>query len=895
MSARKILACLALACCTIAVFSASLYYNRSHQLAETSTQQFIDQTSLVMGDELEVYLRDQQKASRLLAGLPQIIRQFEQPSERSSADSAYVLNHSCRALNASICYLMDNSGTVVASNASPDVPAILGNNYGFRPYFRQAVEKGSAVYLAMGVTTGRRGLYFSHQVKSATGEALGVAVIKLLPAELEKLLLSEDGIAVLIDGNGVVFAGTRQDWNLRSLWQLSGEQEQSLIRSRQFGDKTLPSLGFSQISEQQVSTADGDRYLMGSREISLLPGWRILYLKDHRLIPFSPLDDNSAAWGFGVFFLIISLAVYILYRLGSADITRRQAAELELQQSEKRLRQLIEISNEAIVIHHQGSIIDANDMAKKMFGYQLEELTDRTIWELMDPECVARSRAYYQENYELPYEVIAMHQDGSRFPVEICAKTSYVKGRELRVTCIRDITERKEQEQRVLYQAHFDALTGLPNRNLMIDRLDQAIKKAHRHNLKTVVMFVDLDDFKKINDTLGHSTGDQLLIAAGKRLQASTREGDTLARYGGDEFILILEDVDSLEDAEVVAEKMLRALSREFIIGDQSFYISGSIGIALYPEDGDDVDQLLQKADTAMYCSKDEGRNTYHFYTPKMNEHVRDRLEMEHQLRNALANNEFFLHYQPIYCTRSGRLLGAEALLRWNNDQLGFVGPDRFIPLAEQTGLIVPIGEWVLEQVCNQTRLWLNQGLEDFYVSVNISPRQFRDKQLLPFLRRTLAISQLPASALCIEITEGLLIKNDQGTAQTFAELNELGVHLSLDDFGTGYSALSYLKQFPFDTLKIDRSFVRDLVEDPSDRQLIQATVAMSEGLGLKVVAEGVEEDAQLEFLRETGCYAVQGYLLSRPLDAATFSDTIVQSVTLEQLEPDLAARARPH
>ena len=895
MSARKILVCLALACCTIAAISAALYFQHAHQLAMSNTTKSVEHTSKLLMGEFEVYLQDQQKAVKLLAGIPQISTQLEAPSNLNTKQAIQLLNTTCDVLDASLCYVMDQDGTVIANNTNSSAPSIIGNNYAFRPYFKLAIEHGQATYMAMGITTQKRGLYFSSQVRAANGDISGVAVIKFPTNRIEENFTTGEGISALIDPNGVVFASTRKEWALKSLWQLSEDQERSLIDSRQFGDQALNTLGFTLMANNHVNGVDGSEYILGSQEVPSLPSWKIIYLCNLDKIPYGIALDSGAAYSFALFLLLSTIAVLTLYRLGSIDINNRLKAEKELQQSEERLKQLIEISSEAILIHHQGRIIDANAMAEKLFGYSQEELSKLLIWEMMDPESIAKARAHYVDNYELPYEVTAMHRNGTSFPIEICAKTSFVNGRQLRVTCVRDITERKEQEQRVIHQAHYDALTGLPNRNLMIDRLNQAIKKAHRHDQKAIVMFLDLDDFKKINDTLGHSTGDQLLLAAGKRLQSTSREGDTLARYGGDEFILILEDIDSLLDAEVVAEKMLRALSQEFILGEQSFYISGSIGIAVYPDDGKDVDQLLQKADTAMYCSKEEGRNTYHFYTPSMNQHVQERLEMEHHLRTALDNNEFYLQYQPIYNTLSGNLIGAEALLRWQNPTLGFVGPDDFIPLAEQTGLILPIGEWVLKHVCEQTKSWLDLGLEDFHVAVNISPRQFRDNQLMPTIRRTLAQTKLPAEALCIEITEGLLIKNDQGTAQTFNELKTLGIHLSLDDFGTGYSALSYLKQFPFNNLKIDRSFVSDLVEDSSDRQLIQATVAMSQGLGLTVIAEGVEEAAQLEFLKQTGCDAVQGYLFSKPLNADVFTRTIVQSATFSNLSESCFVNPRTH
>ncbi|MEH6812639.1 MAG: EAL domain-containing protein [Motiliproteus sp.] len=887
MTARKILASLTVACCVITAVSAALFFQHAYNLAYSNARQDVDRTSELLAGEFETYLQDQARSAEFLAGIPQLETQLNNPSDLSTKNAIEILNLSCESLQATLCYLMDLDGTVTANNTNSASPSLVGNNYAFRPYFQQAVVRGQGLYMAMGVTTRKRGIYFSNLVRASDGKPMGVAVIKFSPEGIEDKFSVSPGNSALIDNNGVVFASTQPQWMMHSLWKLSDQQQTALAKTRQFGDQLMQSLGFSEDGEHQVVAPDGSSFIKGSEIIAQLPGWQVVYFLHTDKIPFAVAGDRGAMYSFLLLFLVTIAAVLWLYRQGRADISQRMSAEKELKNSEDRLQQLIEISNEAILIHHRGRIVDANVMAEKMFGFNHKELSKRQIWELMDSKSIHKARNYYQQNYELPYEVTALHRDGHDFPIEICAKTSYVKGKCLRVICVRDITERKEQEHRVLQQAHYDALTGLPNRNLMFDRLNQAIKKAHRHNEKAVVMFVDLDDFKKVNDTLGHTTGDQLLVMAGKRLQSSSREGDTLARYGGDEFILVLEDIDSLEDAEVVAQKMLRSLAEEFIIGDQSLYISGSIGIAVYPDDGVDVDQLLQKADTAMYCSKDEGRNTYHFFTPQMNEHVRDRLEMEHQLRNALDREEFYIHYQPIYCTDNGQLLGAEALLRWHNPTLGQVGPDRFIPLAEQTGLILAIGEWVLTEACKQTQRWLKMGLEDFYISVNFSPRQFRDTQLLTTVKESLLKTGLPATALCIEITEGLLVKNDQGTSQMLERLKNMGIHLSLDDFGTGYSALSYLKRFPFDNLKIDQSFVNDLVEDDSDRKLVQATIAMSEGLGLKVIAEGVETPEQLEILKDSGCYAVQGYLLGRPMNAESFSGVVLNSLTIDaSLQP---------
>jgi len=429
-----------------------------------------------------------------------------------------------------------------------------------------------------------------------------------------------------------------------------------------------------------------------------------------------------------------------------------------------------------------------------------------------------------------------------------------------------DITERKRQEEHILHQAHFDSLTELPNRFLALDRLTQLLSEAHRKQDMVAVLFLDLDDFKKVNDTLGHDTGDKLLKETATRLQSVLRSGDTIGRLGGDEFIILLSGISQASDAQPVAETLLGKFTDTFKIDNRELGLTASIGISIYPDDGDNLSELLRNADSAMYHSKEQGRNTYSYFTEKMNEGVSKRLLFEEQMHGALNRGEFRLCYQPQVELVSGRIIGAEALLRWNNPVLGEVSPLEFIPIAEQTGLIVAIGKFVLTEALGNAAHWQDILGAPLTLAVNLSPLQFRDPDLVTFIEETIRQSGISASALELEITEGVLMSGYTYVDRALAALNNLGVSIAMDDFGTGYSSLSYLRSYPFHVLKIDQEFIHDITDDPADRELVNAAIVMAHGLGLKVIAEGVETEAQMQHLSSQGCDYAQGYLFSKPV-----------------------------
>jgi diguanylate cyclase (GGDEF)-like protein len=456
------------------------------------------------------------------------------------------------------------------------------------------------------------------------------------------------------------------------------------------------------------------------------------------------------------------------------------------------------------------------------------------------------------------------------------AQDYLVKGRldrELLLRSMQYSIERKRYQQQLEHQANYDALTGLPNRNLLHDRLRQAVY-SQRNPRAIAVVFMDLDHFKFVNDSLGHSVGDKLLKGMGERLRSVLREGDTVGRVGGDEFVLILNDQANEEVIFRAMQRISAKVAEPIDVEGKELYVTCSAGISLYPQDGPDVDTLLKHADAAMYRAKEHGRNNFLFYTSEMNDRVNERLSLEHALRRALERHEFLLHYQQKNDLRTGAIIGAEALVRWNHPEWGLVRPARFIPLAEETGLIVPLGEWVLGEACRQARAWMDSGLKPGVVSVNLSARQFRQEGLVRVVSRILEETRLDPSLLEFELTESMVMHNVEAAITTLQGLKSLGVALSVDDFGTGYSSLSYLRQLPVDTLKIDRSFVRDIGagENPDDGVIAQAIISLGHSLRLKVIAEGVETDAQLRFLKRHGCDELQGFLYGEAVAPADYA-----------------------
>ncbi|MEM7019175.1 MAG: EAL domain-containing protein, partial [Pseudomonadota bacterium] len=445
-----------------------------------------------------------------------------------------------------------------------------------------------------------------------------------------------------------------------------------------------------------------------------------------------------------------------------------------------------------------------------------------------------------------------------------------------------DITRYKKQEEQIIHQAYFDSLTNLPNRRLILDRLDLLIKQANRANDLIAVIFIDLDDFKKVNDTLGHDIGDLLLIEVAKRLQESIRGHDTIGRLGGDEFILLLSNLTQATDAKSIADNILYRFRKPLNLQGRELFITTSFGIAIYPDNGETSSELLRKADTAMYHAKAQGRNTYRYYTDEMNKDVSRRFLIEEQLYGALTRGELYLRYQPVIQLDNLQIIGVEALLRWHNPVLGEMSPEEFVPIAEQTGLIVPIGRYVLSEAFLNLAQWQGTYHQMFRLAVNISPRQFRDRELIPYIKETIEKTGISNESLDLEITEGVLMSGQSFIEEALADLNNLGIGISMDDFGTGYSSLSYLRKYPFNMLKIDKSFMHDLGENSANGELVNAAIAMAHGLGLKVIAEGVEDKMQADYLASQACDFAQGYLFGKPMS----SDNITELLKAQSSTP---------
>ncbi len=438
-----------------------------------------------------------------------------------------------------------------------------------------------------------------------------------------------------------------------------------------------------------------------------------------------------------------------------------------------------------------------------------------------------------------------------------------------------EVAERKRIEQDLAHRESHDPLTGLPNHALFRERLGLAMADARRRNRLVGIMFFDLDRFKLINDTLGHTLGDALLRSVSERLRGWLREADTVARMGGDEFMVILTDLNRPQDAAVVAQKVLTALSEPYLLGGQEIQVTPSIGISLYPLDGEDSDALIKNADAAMYRAKDQGRNTYQFFTADMNAQALERMELGDGLRRALERQEFLLHYQPQVDLATNRVVGVEAVIRWKHPKRGLVPPSKFIPIAEETGLIEAIGEWVLHTACAQNKAWLDAGYPALRMAVNLSARQLRQHGFVDLVSRVLEETGLSARQLELELTESTIMQNEETAVTTLGELSGMGVRIAIDDFGTGYSSLNHLKRFPIGALKIDQSFIRDITTDPDDAEIVRAIIAMTHSLRMKAIAEGVETAEQLAFLREHACDQIQGYYFSHPVPADSFGQLL--------------------
>jgi diguanylate cyclase (GGDEF)-like protein/PAS domain S-box-containing protein len=540
-----------------------------------------------------------------------------------------------------------------------------------------------------------------------------------------------------------------------------------------------------------------------------------------------------------------------------------------------------------VVVNQSGKIVLLNVQAEKQFGYRRDELIGQKVKNIIPEGFAERLIA---DSLRSPEDALAQQigtgielcgrrRDGSEFPIEIMLSPLESAEGILVTAAIRDITRRKKAEAQMIHVSEHDFLTGLPNRMLLNDRVNQAIRIAERYRRKLAVLFLDLDGFKHINDSLGHPVGDKLLQSVAKRLVDCVRGSDTVSRQGGDEFVVPLSEVAHLEDAATTVRRMLDAVGEAHSIDQHDLHVTSCIGVSVYPNDGLDAETLIKNADTAMYQAKENGPQTYQFFKSAMNVRAVERQGIEESLRRALERKELTLYYQPKINLRTGETTGAEALIRWTHPTRGRVSPAQFIPVAEACGLILPIGNWVLREACQQARAWVEAGLPFGTMAVNISAMQLREKSFLDTVFAILKDTGLDPSSLELELTESVLMKHAESTASILKTLRNTGVQLAVDDFGTGYSSLSYLRKFPIDALKIDQSFVRQITTVPDETIIVEAVISMGRSLKLRVVAEGVETQDQLAFLQSHQCDEAQGYYFSRPVPPHQFANMLETSL----------------
>lgn len=527
--------------------------------------------------------------------------------------------------------------------------------------------------------------------------------------------------------------------------------------------------------------------------------------------------------------------------------------------------------------------VNINQRLADINGVSVEKHVGRHFREVLSPALADAVEPHYRrvlttgtavENIEFASN--AGDADGGRYWLNSYYPVRDPSGRIMGINAVvQEITPRKKMEEEIRHLANHDALSGLPNRRLFLELIRLAVAQARRHGSRLAVFFLDLDRFKIINDTLGHEAGDELLREVSAGLKKMMRSSDTVARIGGDEFNLLIGDVLAPEDAAESARKIMEYFSRPFHVYDQQFNITASAGISIFPDDSEDIDTLLRYADIAMYHAKEQGRNNYQFYDPKINMRSLELIKLENRLCQSVKREELLIYYQPLVDISTQTVVSAEALVRWQHPEMGRLDPARFIPLAEETGFITVIDEWMLRSVCRQMKRWIDAGLPSVCVTVNVSARLFENPGLVPLIQGILVETGIPARYLDLEITEGVAMSNVESSAARLKKLAEMGIHISIDDFGTGYSSLNYLKRLPIGRLKIDRSFVQDIATDPDDRTIIRAVTAMAHNMKMKVIAEGVETEEQLAFLRDTGCDEMQGFLFSKPLPADQFEELI--------------------
>lgn len=791
------------------------------------------------------------QVARSLDGIDQTLRMLKYAVERKGALGALPELGREGLLPPGVVFvvsIVDRRGVTVASN-----PRALSISVADQAYFRFHQERDSGTTFVSpalrDAANSEWHLHFTRRLDDADGNFAGIVVVETDPAyftsSYERSRLGERGMLALVGSDG-------------------------LVRAQRSGDKV--SFG------QRVGTADGEierrlggRY-SGVRALHGIALNVLVGLDEQEMMAGFEHRRREKLWEGGV----LSAALVVLTGLlwlwswqGARTRARmRRAQETYAAASAASLDAFFVLremrDDTGMIVDFR--IVDANPRAVQMTGCGKQQLCSATLCTLI-PQ--ARDNGMLRHLIQVMKAGGMQQQEWQNTVPQLRARWLHHQVVAVQggiVAIVRDISERKLAEERMLHLAHHDMLTGLPNRSLIAGRLEQTIAQARRHGGQVLVAFIDLDGFKLVNDGLGHNAGDELLKVVARRMSGCLRASDTVGRFGGDEFVLLLDEPASAVAAAPVLERVREAVLRSVSVSGQDVQVSCSIGVAVYPNDGHDADMLLMNADAAMYRAKELGKNNIQFYTREMNASVEEKLVLLEGLRSALDEGQFRLLYQPKVDLHDGRVFGVEALVRWEHPEHGVIGPDRFIPLAEESGIIVALGEWVLRTACAQNRAWQDAGLAPLRISVNVSPRQFEEQLLVQRVQRALADSGLAPEWLELEVTEGVIMRDLPQAVAKMTQVRAMGVSLSIDDFGTGYSSLSALKSFPISTLKIDKSFVRDLGRSSGDEAIASSIIGLAHRLKLRVIAEGVETEQQRSFLRANGCDEMQGYLFSRPL-----------------------------
>ena len=851
-------------------------------------------------DDLGTSLRDKEELLRRIAERP-LIRALD-PLRCDPIVGEYARLHP----EFTTMVLRDRAGNSVCSYIPNPARRIGGEAF---PWFEEGVRRGgfNAGNAYLGYQTGHWVSVLTYPVRDDVGKVAGLLV---LPLDLQKL---QDRLLQSIPAGTTVAVTDRQDKLLLRSNGMTGRIG-SPVANLQTDVLHASDAGF--FSTDRI---DGVQRLYA---FAVVPasGWRVLTGVPEREVFASHRRRlaRSIAIGLGALLLSLVLAYRIASgivrpvrslartttRIAGGDLAARARvagpaeissvarefnrmldvradAEKALRASEERLHGIVHMAAEAIVVVDDAfRVVLFNPTAERIFGISADEVLGSSAERFVPPHlreiCRRHMSAFIEGSGNSMRmgehaEAYGLRADGEEFPLEISLSRITQSGKPLYSAVLNDLSARRREAERLNALTNYDALTELPNRALFQQRLQRALVHAQRYNEGLAVLLIDLDRFKNVNDTLGHDAGDRVLQAVAERLRASLREGDTLARLGGDEFGVLIEQVGDTRLAGSVARKLLKAIADVLLLDGQEYHLSASIGVSACPADGTDAAILLKNADIAMYRAKERGRNSVQFYAAAMNARSMERLSLETGLRHALARGEFLLHYQPKLDIASGRITGMEALVRWMRPDAGMVSPADFIPVAEETGLIEQIGAWVLKTACERNRAWQREGLPALRVAVNLSARQFAQANLVSEVARVLDATGLAPGSLELEITESMVMDDPERAIRTLRQLKSMGIALAIDDFGTGYSSLGYLKRFPIDNIKIDRSFIKDIPANSDDATITRTIIDMTHNLRLKAVAEGVETKAQLEFLREHGCDEMQGYYFSRPLAEEAF------------------------